>query len=199
MLKPSALRGLRTDTREAPRAIAQEGMFWEFVPEDVIGMPVELTNADNGFTWRVKKDRMEVATGKNLGAPAKNMNADTEHEWRVRKDRMEAATRATWTVLGWSPRPLEYALNEFWGNFWWMTEARKCSTQSRLLLCHDRDGQDQWMRRCIERWVGSKFAACMWIYTKRLLTGGLSRNGGILEATFDVHHAMHELGLCMYF
>ena len=26
-----------------------------------------------------------------------------------------------------------------------------------------------------------------------------TRNGGVLEATFDVHYAMHELGLCWYF
>ena len=28
--------GLRTDPREAPRAMAQEGMFWEIVSENVL-------------------------------------------------------------------------------------------------------------------------------------------------------------------
>ena len=37
--------------------MAQEGMFWKRVPEEVIGKPVEFTKADCGFLWR------EVATG----------------------------------------------------------------------------------------------------------------------------------------
>ena len=44
--------------------MAQEGTFWEFVLEDVIGMPAERKNADYGFTWRVKKDKMQMATGR---------------------------------------------------------------------------------------------------------------------------------------
>ena len=43
--------------------MAQEGMFWEFVPEDVIGVPAELTSAGCGCEWRVKKDNMEKARG----------------------------------------------------------------------------------------------------------------------------------------
>ena len=43
--------------------MAQEGMFWKLVPEDVFGEPAEITSADDGFMWRVKKDKMEVATG----------------------------------------------------------------------------------------------------------------------------------------
>ena len=43
--------------------MAQEGMFWKLVPEDVLGEPAEITSADDGFMWRVKKDKMEVATG----------------------------------------------------------------------------------------------------------------------------------------
>ena len=42
-----------------------------------------------------------------------------------------------------------------------------------------------------EKWVGSKFAACMWIYTKWANTQ--SNNGGTFEATFDVHHVVQEL------
>ena len=37
----------------------------------------------------------------------KNMSADTEHEWRVKKNRMEMATGATVTDLGWSQRSLQ--------------------------------------------------------------------------------------------
>ena len=55
----------------------QEGMFSEFVLEDVIGVLAELTSAGNGCEWRVKKDKMEEATG------------------------------GTWKKFDWSPRPLQ--------------------------------------------------------------------------------------------
>ena len=66
--------------------MAQEGMSWELVPEDVIGVPADFTDADYRFTWRIKKDNMEMSTG------------------------------GTWREQEWSPRPLqlrEYALREF--------------------------------------------------------------------------------------
>ena len=49
-----------------------------------------------------------------------------------------------------------------------------------------------------EKRVGSKFAACMWIYTKEVLTRGQilnPRDGGVPEETNDVHYGMHKLGL----
>ena len=82
--------GPRTDAREAPRATAQEGVFWEIVPEDVIGVLAELTGADYGRECRDKKDKMEKATG------------------------------GTWTDFEWSPRLLqlrECAKRGFWENF----------------------------------------------------------------------------------
>ena len=57
--------------------MAQEGMFWEIVSENV------------------------------LEALAKDMSADTEHEWRVKKKKMEMTTGATWTDLGWGQRSLQ--------------------------------------------------------------------------------------------
>ena len=54
---------MRTDPREAPRAMDQEGVFWEFVLEDVIEMPAGLTSADCGREWRGRKDKMEKPTG----------------------------------------------------------------------------------------------------------------------------------------
>ena len=45
-----------------------------------------------------------------------------------------------------------------------------------------------------EKRVGSKFATCMWIYTKEVFTSGQithSRNGGVLEAASVDHCAMH--------
>ena len=70
--------------------MAQESMFWEIVPESVFGVPGELTSAG------------------------------CECEWRVKKDKMEGATGGTWTELEWSRRPLqlrEYASREFWEIF----------------------------------------------------------------------------------
>ena len=70
--------------------MAQEGMFWKLVPEDVIGKPAEFTDADCGFIWRGKKDKMEVATG------------------------------GTWTDREGDPRTLqlrEYLLRELWAIF----------------------------------------------------------------------------------
>ena len=52
--------------------MAQEGMFCKLVPEDVIGESAEFTNADYGFIWRVKKDKMEVAT-EELGQSVKGV------------------------------------------------------------------------------------------------------------------------------
>ena len=68
----------------------QEGMFSEFVLEDVVGVPAELSIADYGCPWRFRKGKMEKATG------------------------------GTWTEFDWSPRPLqfrEYAPREFWEHF----------------------------------------------------------------------------------
>ena len=70
--------------------MAQEGMFWKLVPEDVIGKPAEFINTGRGFIWRDKKDKMEVATGR------------------------------TWTDREGDPRTLqlrEYLLREFWAIF----------------------------------------------------------------------------------
>ena len=44
-----------TDPRVAPRAMTQEGMFWEFVPENVIEIPVERKRTDFLREWRSRK------------------------------------------------------------------------------------------------------------------------------------------------
>ena len=126
--------------------MAQEGMFCKLVPEDVIGKLAEFTNADCGFIWRVKKDKMEVATG------------------------------GTWTERERGPRTLqlrEYVLREFWAIF---VDDRPlysdaCHThanaQSKAVFSYAMAVMDKicgWTDE--EKCVGSKFAACMWIYTK---------------------------------
>ena len=50
--------------------------------------------------------------------------------------------------------------------------------------------------------VGSKFAACMCIYTKKSVdkrTTTEPSNGGVFGEANVVHHAMHGLGLCWDF
>ena len=54
--------------------MAQEGMFWRLVLKDVIETPAEFTSADYGFTWKIKQDKMEVATGGTW----------TKHDWGPR-------------------------------------------------------------------------------------------------------------------
>ena len=52
------------DPRVAPRALAQEDMFWEIVPEDVVEILAELTSADFGREWRGRKNKIERAKGR---------------------------------------------------------------------------------------------------------------------------------------
>ena len=143
--------GLTTDPREAPKAVAQESMFWEIVPVDVFEVPGELIGAGYECEWRVKKDKMENARG------------------------------GTWTKFDWSPRPLqlrEYARREFWEIF--VDERPFCrhscckhaNVQPRAVFSYAMTVIDKVEGWNEEKWVGSKFAACMWIYTKRVLTGG---------------------------
>ena len=67
--------------------MAQEGKFWRLVLKNDIETPAEFTSADYGFMWRIKKGKMEVATG------------------------------GTWTQHDWGPRALqlrEYLPRKFW-------------------------------------------------------------------------------------
>ena len=122
-------------------------MFWKPVPEDVIGKFAEFTSADFVFMWKVKKDKMEVAT------------------------------EGTWTEREWSPRTLqlrEYLLREFWAIF---VDDRPLTHSRSMLMFNQKvfsyaitvmDRIFGWIDK--EKWVGSKFAAGVWIYTKMVLT-----------------------------
>ena len=49
--------------------------------------------------------------------------------------------------------------------------------------------------------MGSKFAVCMWTFTKEALTTGQIKNpssGGVPEEKNVVHYAMHKLGMCQH-
>ena len=95
---------------------------------------------------------------------------------------MEKASRRPWIQYEHSPRAMqltEYTLKEFWEMFVnnrpFGTDStnREANVQSKAVLSYAMTLMDKirgWEDE--ESWVGSKFAACMWIYTKEALTGG---------------------------
>ena len=131
-------------------------MFWELAPEDVIGKPAEL------------------------------QCAEIEREWKRRKHKMEKASRGPWTENEGSPRALqlrEYTLRECWEIF--VDDRpigadamfRHVDVQSKAVCSYAMTMMDKINgREDEERWVGSKFASCMWIYTKEELTRGQRLN-----------------------
>ena len=127
-------------------------MFWELVSDDVIGKPAELRSAS------------------------------VEREWRRRIHKTEKASRRSSTECENSPRIMElreHALREFWEIF--VDDRPFCRTpcfrhanvQPEAVFSFPMAIMDaiyRWEHE--ERRVGSKFAACMWLYTKEVLTRG---------------------------
>ena len=125
-------------------------MFWELAPEDVVGKICVLKCA--------KIERL----------------------WKSRKSKMEKASRWSWTENEISPRAMqvrEYTLKEFWDIFVddrpFGAEQffRHVNVQSKAVFSYAMILMDKingWEDE--EKWVGSKFATCMWIYTRRALT-----------------------------
>ena len=116
-----------------------------------------------------------------LESPQNSRGADFGIMWRVEKDKMEVATGVTWTESERGPRMLqrrEHFTERISGDIrgrqtlsQWLTPlACKSSTNSRHFLRGDSDGQDPRMDRRGQKRVGSKFAACMLIYNKLVLT-----------------------------
>ena len=61
-------------TDAAPRAMAQEGMFWELVPENVIEIRAERIGTDHVREWRSRKNKIERGRedlGQHLNSPRK--------------------------------------------------------------------------------------------------------------------------------
>ena len=95
---------------------------------------------------------------------------------------MEKTSRRAWAEYEHSPRAMqlrEYTLKEFWEIFVddrpFGADAmfRQVYVQSKAVFSHAMTMMDKirgWEDDA--RWVGSKFAACMWIYTEETLTGG---------------------------
>ena len=103
----------------------------------------------------------------------------------------------------------EYLLREFWatfvddrpfhsGSLYW-----HANVQPKAVFSHATTVMDKihgWKDE--EKWVGSTFAACMWINTKEVLTRGQVLNPEMeeyLKRRLMSIYAMHELGLCWYF
>ena len=155
--------------------MGQEGMFWERVPEDVIGTPAELNSASVGRVWE------------------------------RRKHKMEKSSRRSWTEVENSPRTMqlrEYALREFWEIFvddrpfcrdacFRYANVQAKSVFSYAMTTMEMDAIHGWEDE--EKRVGSTFAACMWIHTKEVLTRGQILN---LEMEEYLKKRMMSIMLC---
>ena len=158
-MRPEQRSGCRP--KEAPRTEAQEGLFWELAPEDVIAKLAQLSCA------RIK------------------------HFWKRRKDKIEEASSRSWTENKKSPRTMqlrEYTLREFWEifvddrPFGADASVRHVNVQSKAVFSHAMTIMDEiygWEDD--EKRVGSKFAACMWIYTKKNIDKGQIPNPALEE------------------
>ena len=88
---------------------------------------------------------------------------------------MDVATGRTWTCYGWSRgawHAREHVLKDYWQIFVDYLPlprlAGQCTAEGNVLLLMDKTcgwGEE-------EKWVGSIFAACMWVYSKCVLYDG---------------------------
>ena len=144
------------DARAAPLTadlwLETQSVFWVLHPGAVIGTQTNVQEGMKSMVWRAKKDQLDVTT------------------------------RRIWPGRQWSKRgrhTREYVLNDFWHTFVddrpFFAEARitETNTQSKAVFSYVMtvmDKVDGWEDE--QKWVGSKFAACMWIYTKAVLCDG---------------------------
>ena len=140
--------GPRVTPGEAPRFRSQEACFGSFFSGDVTGTPADYAHVDREIWRRTEKERMDVATGR------------------------------TWTSYGWSQRwhAREYLLNEYWQIF---VDDRlvprdainsHANVQPKAVFSYAMTVMDKicgWGDE--QQWIGSLFAACMWIQTKAVL------------------------------
>ena len=128
-------------------------MFWQLLPEDVIGR--QATEGVPIITWE---------------------------EWRARKAQFDTKTERTWPNLEPSERAqnvAEYVLRQFWQTFIKDRLVLRNATQTQtrtqpksVFSCAMAvvDKIEGWEEE--EKWVGSRFAACMWIYTEAVICNG---------------------------
>ena len=130
----------------------------------------------------LKKNVLGTRSGKWIGKPVKSPCPKLMNAWKRRKHKMERASRGPWIEYEHSPRARqlrEYTLKNVWESSW-MTDPfeaeainRQVNVQSQAVFSDAMTLMDKirvWEDE--ESWVGSKFAACMWICTKDALTRG---------------------------
>ena len=113
----------------------------------------------------------ELAPGDVIGKFVRTQCPEVMDAWKRRKHKMEKASREPWIEYEHNPRAMqlrEYTLKEFWEIFVDDRPLRTESSPSYAMTLMDkiRGWEDE------ESWVGCKFAACMWMYTKEALTRG---------------------------
>ena len=111
-----------------------------------------------------------------------NLPTQTGFLWRAKKDTMEVATGRTCPIFEWSEIALhtrEYVPKKFWQvsvddrPFDSDPINKHAHVQSKAVFSNAMTVMDNvhgWEGE--EKWVGSKFAACMWICPKSVLCGG---------------------------
>ena len=104
--------------------------------------------------------------------------------WRAEKDKLNVTTGRIWRNHEWGKRGRhmrEYVLNEFWQIFVddrpvrreaiQHTHTHECTIENSVLLRYEvLDKLDECEEE--EKWVGSRFKACTWIYTVAVLCDG---------------------------
>ena len=135
-------------------------MFWELLPEDVIGKLVDLSCA--------KVERELKPENTIWKRPQEGLGRKIENSTRMMHLR-------------------EYTLSEFWDIF---VDDRPFGAdalggnehdQSKAVFSFAMTLMDKIQRWEDEERVGSKLATCMWIYTKEALTKGKIQNPAIEE------------------
>ena len=124
----------------------------------------------------------ELAPEDVIGKPVKSQGPKVMNALKRRKHKMDKASREPWIEHEQSPRAMQLrrcTLKEFWEIFVddrpFEADAidRQVNVQSKAVFSYAMTLTDKirgWEDE--ESWVESKFAACMWIYTKEALTGG---------------------------
>ena len=146
------------------------------------------------WVWSPQGSRHEACLGYRIqgASSVHGLVSMSSEDWRAKKGRFDVWTVRTWPHQESSNRAKlsrDHELNEFWQIFVNDRPVRREATQtqtfaqSRSVFSYAMtvmDKIDGWE----EEWMGSRFAACMWIYTKAVLCGGQeSAQERLLKAT----------------
>ena len=124
----------------------------------------------------------------------------TAEEWEATKTQFDEKTWRTW------PNPeqsetarftREYVLRQFWQTFLDDRFDLKNATQPNAVFFvrHGSDGQNLEVGKDEEDWLGSRFAACMWIYTQAVSSNGQEKHARMQAPQVQIHHGGRALGV----